>query len=190
MGRPVARVTPLSKHFSAIIIVAKDKKSDENSKEADKMQNQDHSLQNRKQCTDNSVDNDSDQDTSPDHQTTMPRLRVIRRRRKDDQALNHSSCEETRSSRRSLPTRQVHPARDVAEIFRVSWWRKHGDPVVLASSHRGDRYEFAETREGAEDADPDEDVAVDETRAASVAETGSEVHEGSLPGDEDGAAEA
>ncbi|KAI6776518.1 hypothetical protein HG530_000463 [Fusarium avenaceum] len=188
--RPLAPVAPFGKDLGAVVVIAKDKKGDKNGEEADKMQNQDHALQDRKQRANNSVDNNGNQDTHPDHQSTMPRMRVVRGSRKDHETLDHSSSQESGSRRSALPSSKVHPACDITEVFRVSSRSEHGDPVVLASGHWRDGDEFAEGGERTQDADPDEEVAVDDTSTSAIVQARSEVHESSLPGDKNSTTEA
>ncbi|KAG8406833.1 hypothetical protein J3459_018631 [Metarhizium acridum] len=141
-----------------------DDERDENSEEAQDVQDQNQALELGQRRGHDGVDEDGEQDDGPVEQGAVPRLRcvVVVCGRHGDHTPEHVACQEAARSHRALPSADSEPPCQVAKELGARARRQHGRPVVLAAGRGRHGDQLRERREDGDVAKPDDDVAVDD----------------------------
>lgn len=98
---------------------------DQDSKEAENMQDQDKTLKSREQLPSDSIDGDRKDRDGPEQEGSVPAMRLIIAVCEDDQSLNQTTAEITRCRVCGLPPNDGKPAwvLPLAPIVAFSSWR-------------------------------------------------------------------
>ena len=109
---------------------------DQNGEEAKNVDDKDHGFNLRQYARDDGVDQDRDDDHSPEYQRHLPSLEFVSGVVQSREGCYLLSAKETAPCQDGHPPRNDEPTCDVCDKRPYRWRCQHGDPVILTCSGR------------------------------------------------------